>query len=50
MEGNICTGQGMSQGNGIATHGGGVAQHVFLGSNKFESIWGEDREVMTFGG
>jgi hypothetical protein len=37
-----------SQGNGIATHGGGVAQHVFMGSNKFENIWGEDREVMTF--
>ncbi len=49
MEGNTCTGQGMSQGNGIATHGGGVAQHVFLGANKFESIWGEDREAMTFG-
>ena len=49
MEGNTCTGQGMSQGNGIATHGGGVAQHVFIGSNKFESIWGEDREAMTFG-
>ena len=48
FEDNHCIGQGMSPGNGIATHGGGVAQHVFLGGNTIEQVWGEDRECMTF--
>ena len=45
FEDNHCIGQGMSPGNGIATHGGGVAQHVFLGGNTIEQVWGEDGDL-----
>jgi hypothetical protein len=51
MENNTCTGIALgSFGSNIANYNfwSGYTQHVYMGRNSIQHVWGSDREVMTF--
>ncbi len=37
----------MAMGNNVDTYGPGFAQHVYLGHNQLQHVWGNDREALT---
>ena len=37
------------RGNNVDSYGGGYAHHIYIGGNSIAQVWGNDREVMTYG-